>query len=362
VVLEQLTRSIDADTVAIFLVDADLRVTEARTHGYTLSMPEQLREHRRPPLHHLRVLQTGTSILVKDAAERNSDAILVRNGVQSGSAEPVESCASWIGVPLNTQGKTIGLIALSHRKRRQLRRDDALLALAFANQVAAAVDSVRSKEQAVRAAAMTERARLARELHDSVSQALFGVSLGVRTGLELLPPGAESARPISYALELAEAALLEMRALIFEMRPESLREEGLVNALKRQAGAVIARYKAEHGSQLNLNLCDREPDVPLETKEALYRISLEALTNAAKHAKATAITLDMSCDDDRVHLVITDNGRGFDPNALYPGHLGLTTMRERAELFGGNIDFDSAVGHGTRITVTVPHGDRVVTR
>jgi signal transduction histidine kinase len=293
--------------------------------------------------------------MVADVRDSSSEARLIRTGLELGADEAAPRVESWLGIPLNTQGRTIGLLVLASGQRFFFRAHHAQLALAFANQVAAVVESVRIKEQAVRAAAMTERARLARELHDSVSQALFGVSLGVRTGLELLPPGAEAAqKPIVYALELAEAALLEMRALIFEMRPESLREEGLVKALRRQAEAVIARYKAEYGSKLKLSLCEIEPDVSLDAKEALYRISMEALTNAAKHARATEIELDLTCDDDAVTLLIVDNGAGFDPGASFPGHLGLITMRERTEQFGGSIDIDSATGHGTRITVRLP--------
>ncbi len=355
VVLEQLMRTVASDTAALYLVDADLRVTDTRTHGMPAPWPEQPLELRRPPIHHLRVLQTGMPVLVADVSGATSEARLVRAGLELGADDAAPRVASWLGVPLNTQGRTIGLLVLASGQRFFFRAHHAQLALAFANQVAALIESARIKEHAVRAAAMTERARLSRELHDSVSQALFGVSLGVRTGLELLPLGADAAqKPIAYALELAEAALLEMRALIFELRPESLREEGLVKALRRQAEAVIARYKAEYGSKLKLSLCEAEPHISLDAKEALYRISMEALTNAAKHARATLIELDLTCNDNWVTLLIVDNGKGFDPKSSFPGHLGLITMRERAEQFGGSIDIDSAIGHGTRIAVRLP--------
>lgn len=360
VVLDQLSITVECDSAAIFLVDADHRITHSRFFGGNVPLEAHSYQLRRPPAHHLRVLQTGLTTIVSDIFDRSPDTRMVREALKGGCGADGAGCTdvnSWIGVPLNAQGRTIGLLSLAHGKRWHFRAQHAQMALAFANQVAAVISSMQLKDQAVSAAALNERAHLARELHDSVSQALFGASLGVRTGLELLPAGSDRAQqPISYALDLVETALTEMRALIFELRPESLELDGLVPALKRQAAAVVARYKAEYGSRLNLQLCEVEPAISLMAKEAVYRISLEALQNAGKHARATNIDLEMSCDDRFVTVVIHDNGKGFDPKAHYPGHLGLITMRERAEKFGGTLDIDSAVGHGTRITVNMPVG------
>ena len=130
--------------------------------------------------------------------------------------------------------------------------------------------------------ALEERQRLARELHDSVSQALYGVSLGVNTALTLFDTDRTKVlEALNYALSLTHAGLTEMRALIFELRPESLEMEGLVVALTKQVEALRVR----HGIEVELSLCD-EPDVPLAVKEALYRIAQEALHNAVKHARA----------------------------------------------------------------------------
>lgn len=357
VVLDQLSITVECDSAAIFLVDADHRITHSRFFGGNVPLEAHSYQLRRPPAHHLRVLQTGLTTIVSDIFDKSPDTRMVREALKGGRGVDDADVNSWIGVPLNAQGRTIGLLSLAHTKRWHFRAQHAQMALAFANQVAAVISSMQLKDQAVSAAALNERAHLARELHDSVSQALFGASLGVRTGLELLPAGSDRAQqPISYALDLVETALTEMRALIFELRPESLELDGLVPALKRQAAAVVARYKAEHGSRLNLQLCEVEPAISLAAKEAVYRISLEALQNAGKHARATNIDLEMSCDDRFVTVVIHDNGKGFDPKARYPGHLGLITMRERAEKFGGTLDIDSAVGHGTRITVNMPVG------
>ena len=195
-----------------------------------------------------------------------------------------------------------------------------------------------------------ERQRLARELHDSVSQALYGVSLGVNTALTLL----ETDRPkvleaLHYTLSQAHVALTEMRALIFELRPESLQVEGLVTALTKQTAAV----RASRGVEVTLNLCT-EPDVPLSVKEALYRIAQQGLNNAAKHSRANRLEVRLSHRSDGLELEVSDDGVGFDPQAQYPGHLGLQSMRERAVSIGGKVEITSAKNHGTQIRVHVP--------
>jgi signal transduction histidine kinase len=363
VALDNLRDMLQCERAAIFLVDSDLRITDSRYAGGTSALIARMNVLRAAPAHHSHVLRSGEPMLVTDVFDNSSEARLVRGalgGVVDGGvvvdSDALHPTQSWMGVPLNTQGKTIGLLSLSHPQRWFFRANHAQLALAFANQIASSIVNVRLQEQAVNAAAHNERVRLSRELHDSVSQQLFGVSLGARTALELLTIDPQRARqPLTYALDLAEAALIEMRALILEMRPESLVEDGLVQALRRQAAAVIARYKAEYGSAVELELPVVEPDLSIEAKEALYRIGLEALHNAAKHAQAARIVLRLTEDDeDRVRLEITDNGKGFDPSGHFPGHLGLKTMRERAEQVGGDLFIDSAPGQGTTIIVRVP--------
>jgi signal transduction histidine kinase len=223
------------------------------------------------------------------------------------------------------------------------------LARAYARQKAITEQNVRLHEQAQELAVLQERQRIARELHDSVSQALYGIGLGARTAHTLLERNpAQAIGPVEYILSLAEGALAEMRALILELRPDSLEREGLVSALNRHAQALHARY----GLEVDLDLGD-EPDLPIETKEGLYRIAQEALTNAVKHAQATHVEIRMQASDDGLTILIRDDGIGFDPKAEYPGHVGLHTMRERAEKLGGTLHVDSTPGQGTRILATL---------
>lgn len=205
-------------------------------------------------------------------------------------------------------------------------------------------------EAQVKVAALEERQRLARELHDSVSQALYGIALGARTArTQLDRDPAKVAEPLDYVLSLAEVGLSEMRALIFELRPESLQTEGLVAALTKLADALHARYRVEVKTDF-----DREPEIQLEQKEALYRIGQEALHNIAKHAKATQVNLSLHQKDGLTVLEVRDNGIGFDPQAEFPGHLGLHSMRERVEGLGGSLVVESHAGVGTVIRAHVP--------
>jgi signal transduction histidine kinase len=141
-----------------------------------------------------------------------------------------------------------------------------------------------------------------------------------------------------------------MRALIFELRPGALEAEGLVAALTKQAAAVTAREQlvvVVHGP----GVWDRlDPTV----EEHLYRIALEALNNAVKHATATRVEVDLTISDTTLELRVSDDGAGFDPGLDRPGHLGLRTMRERTDAIGATFGIDSASGRGSTIIVTLP--------
>jgi signal transduction histidine kinase len=140
-----------------------------------------------------------------------------------------------------------------------------------------------------------------------------------------------------------------MRALIFELRPESLELEGLVAALSRQVAVLRTRYKLT----VNVDLGE-EPDLSLEMKQALYRIAQEALHNIVKHARASVVELRLTGLADEIILEVRDNGKGFDPSAPFPGHLGLRSMRERATKMGGTLTIESLPGQGTCVGVRIP--------
>ena len=159
--------------------------------------------------------------------------------------------------------------------------------------------------------------------------------------------------PLEYVLSPSEPGLVEMRAFIFELRPEALEPEGLTSALEKQAAALRARHEINVRTSLG-----EEPALPPESKEALYRIAQEALQNTIKHAGATNVGLGVGHANGSVTLDVSDDGAGFDPTGAFPGHLGLKSMRERAERLGGTLEIQSAPGEGTRIRVRIPSRSR----
>ncbi len=265
---------------------------------------------------------------------------------------PFEHIRSWMAAPLALKDRVIGMLSCSRYEPDYFTRHQADLMMTIGNQAAVAIENARLYQQARELAVLQERQRLARELHDSVSQALYGIALGARTARTLVERDpARAVEPLEYVLSLAEAGLAEMRALLFELRPESLEVEGLVAALQKQADSLRARHRVEVDADL-----PPEPLAPLEVKEALYRIAQEALNNTVKHARATRVTLRLAPDDGALLLEVRDDGRGFDPSAPFPGHLGLRSMRERAAALGGDISIESALGEGTRVRARVPVG------
>jgi len=233
-------------------------------------------------------------------------------------------------------------------------RDLTILASAsplFANdQVSGAVVVWHDLTEHERLAALEERQHLARELHDSLSQTLYGVALGAHTALAFLDSKRDKVvEALNYVLSLADAGLMEMRALIFDLRPESLEEEGLASALTKQAAALHARYDIE----VKTEICE-EPEAPIETKEAIYRIAQEALHNAAKHARASRLGVRLSYKQGNLVLEVSDDGVGFDPAKSYPGHLGLNSMRERASRLRGQLEIRSTPSGGTSVHAKFP--------
>ncbi len=257
---------------------------------------------------------------------------------------------SELTVPMIVGDTLIGVLDLHSDQPSRFSESDMRVMGTLADQVAVAVQNARLYARAQELAVLEERNRLARELHDSVSQALYGIALGTRTARELLDRDPKKvAEPLDYVLSLAEAGLTEMRALIFELRPESLKNEGLIAALMKQAASLQAR----HGIQVQTELCD-EPDVPMDIKEAFYHIAREAMHNTVKHARASRVIVCLDANDQSLILNVSDNGVGFDTGGSFPGHLGLQSMRERAIRLGGALEVESTTGLGTHIRVVVP--------
>jgi PAS domain S-box-containing protein len=315
--------------------------------GYTVGMQAAYRTGLRPAA--MEVFRTHKPMLVRDVR---------RVALKQPLASSVHSFlreAPWdmiYCVPLVYRGRALGTLNLNYPAGEEPAEDERVFLGAVADQTAVVVENARLFAEAHGKAALEERQRLARELHDSVSQALYGIALGSRTARTLLDRKAHPDRVaewLEYVLSLAEAGLTEMRALIFELRPESLETEGLIAALNQQAAALEARHEIPIHATLG-----EEPDLPLETKEALYRIAQEALHNTVKHAHASRADLKLQGDAEGIALEVSDDGAGFDPSEDFSGHLGLKSMRERVARLGGTLRIESAPGEGTHIRARIP--------
>jgi PAS domain S-box-containing protein len=261
--------------------------------------------------------------------------------------------AAWdtvASVPLVYRDRALGAMSCSYPVGMEPDAEEIAFLLVVADQAAVAVQTARLFADDQGKAALEERQRLARELHDSVSQALFGIGLGARTARTLLDRDpAKAAEPLDYVVSLAEAGLTEMRALIFELRPDALETEGLVGLLEHQAAALRTRHALRVETDFG-----PEPVASLVVKEMLYRIAQEALHNTTKHAQARTVTLRVRQQPEGIVLEVADDGAGFDPAGSFPGHLGLRSMRERAVRQGATVEVESAPGHGTRTRVLLP--------
>jgi signal transduction histidine kinase len=306
------------------------------------------------PLKHLGLLwQTITSresTIIRDVRDESSLAQAFRLAVGDLKETSFHSVRACMIVPLLLREQVIGMLVLTASEEDAFTQHHATLALAIATQAAIAIENAQLYEQAQKLAAVEERQRLARELHDSVSQALYGIALGIHTArIQFDRDWQEVPETLDYLLSLAEAALDEMRALIFELRPESLESEGLVIALSKQGAALQAR----HGMTVQTELCE-EPDLSLTVKQELYRIAQEAMHNTVKHARASKVDLVLHQIANVIILEVRDDGVGFDPLDSFPGHLGLHSMQERVSRLGGRLQIESAPGQGTSILTQIP--------
>jgi PAS domain S-box-containing protein len=273
----------------------------------------------------------------------------------------VDRYGAVVGVPIIVKDQVYGGLALYYPRPREFSEEEIGLATTLADHAALAIENARLLEQVEQTAVMEERQRLARELHDSVSQALYGIGLGIRTARTLLDRESlgetvknKLARPLDYVLSLADAGLAEMRALIFELRPDALTEQGLVAALDRQARALQARHQVAVETDFG-----PEPDLPPAVKEALYRVAQEALNNVVKHAQAGQVQVRLQADGKSIGLEVKDDGVGFEPQQDYPGHMGLQSMQERIAKVQGSLAVESEPGVGTvvRVWVSMQNGE-----
>ncbi|HEU5315680.1 MAG TPA: GAF domain-containing sensor histidine kinase [Chloroflexota bacterium] len=255
---------------------------------------------------------------------------------------------AWMAVPLIVRDEVLGAIVISHGTPRYYTPRHAELALALASHAAAAVKNARLYERSQQAAARRERQRLARELHDAVTQTLFSASLIAEVLPRMWERDPRAARErLEELRQLTRGALAEMRALLLELRPAALTEAPLPELLRLLCEAASGRARMP----VALETDGEAVALPAEVQVALYRITQEALHNMTKHAGARRAKVRLDIRPNAVDLHVEDDGAGFDPDAGPAGRMGLRIMRERAAAVGAHLLIESAPGKGARISV-----------
>jgi len=362
--LQQVLERVAADVLpptgavacAIVLIDPH---TNAFRMAGTAGMPDDYLENIE------KCRQLGAPLATLEAFESRRPA--VRRDVQRLVDDPrygpmwqTVAEAAWSSaavVPLVARDEELGVLSAFYPASHDPTDADTDFLAALADQVAVAVDNVQLLGELQGKAALEERHRLARELHDSVSQALFSMSLTARA-VQLaaeesgMDPDGQVAQGVAQLLDLTQGALAEMRALIFQLRPEALHEEGLTAAVRKHAAALAAR------EGVDVRVHAEDDRLPLEdvAEEELFRVVQEAVHNCVKHAQPRHVDIRLAgVEGDPATLVveIDDDGVGFDPDAPHPGHLGLDTMRERTERLGGRLVVESSTA-GSRVRAVLP--------
>jgi signal transduction histidine kinase len=247
-----------------------------------------------------------------------------------------------LAVPLVVRDEVLGAIVFSDREGHAYHDEDLDVARTFGDQVALAVENARLRGRVERAAAAAERVRLARELHDSVTQSLFAASLKADVVAETcVAPTPRLSQALEDLRRLTRGALAEMRSMLLEMRPDALLRTPLSELLRHLAEAAQSKARI----RVDLSVSSGRT-LPEEVHVTFYRVAQEALNNAVRHAAASSARIELT-DAEAMVLTVADDGEGFDLAAVSPDRFGIVSMRERATSVGADLTIETAPGSGT---------------
>ena len=270
-----------------------------------------------------------------------------------GLIDGTEGLRHHASIPLYTQhGDKLGMLNVVSDDWAELSTEDLRLLTIIGDMLSLAVERARLYQNSTRIGILEERNRLAREIHDTLAQGLTAISLQLETVDTLLDMGAEKSKLqtiIQQALTLTRTNLDEARRSVLDLRAAPLEGRTLSEAVQLYAG----EFAHKNGLELTLTIGD-SPPLAVRVEIGLYRIMQEALTNIAKHAKASNLTIDLSILPHQAQLRIRDNGCGFDTESYSEESFGLIGMNERVHLLDGELEISSTLGEGTRIEVTIP--------
>ena len=329
---------LNADKSSILAWDAQQeRLVVRASKGFS---PETLQQMRFAPGEGLigQVAVTGKAAVVEDSNDNSDIAVRIT---------ALEGIRSFMHLPIKVNERIFGVFNVNFLKPQAFGEAQERLFLALAQRASLAIENAQLYEQAQYVAAVEERQRLARELHDAVTQSLFSASLIAEVLNRLWEKNpVEGKRRLEELRQLTRGALAEMRTLLLELRPSALVEAEVSELFRHLCDAFAGRTMVSVHYQI-----EGDCDLPSDVKVAYYRIAQEALNNIAKHAQATEVDVHLDCQDGKAVLEIQDNGRGFTPDSVSPDHLGLGIMQERADKIGAELSLSSEAGSGTRVRV-----------
>jgi signal transduction histidine kinase len=336
-----------SDVGALFRLDAgagalSLQAAVGIAGGVTqdLSVPIQRDPVSRAVLERQPVAVSDLTALPSDPRERPEL-------LPGDSATGYGAC---LAVPLIARQELYGALALYYCEPRLFNEEDVSLLRSFGDQAALAIENSLLREQVERSAVAAERTRLARDLHDSVTQSLFAASLKAEALHRKWQPRSPEARQgLNDLRRLTRGALAEMRTLLLEMRPAALADSWLGDLLEHLVEAAESRTRIPIALAV-----DGRVALPSDVTIALYRIAQEALNNAIRHSGAHRVSVALRCTADALELVVADDGRGFDRSDAGSGQFGLRIMRERADAIGASFTVDGQTRRGTLVTAAWP--------
>ena len=347
-ILDQLRAIIDYTHGGLFVLDDSILVTLAIRGTPELEGSLPFRIHLQGPDTLAALFNGHRPIRIADIWSDHPQAQFLRSLMNDGAAALLEGMQSWMWVPLAVRGRIIGGMGITATRKNYFTAHDADLALSVANQAAITMLNAELYKNAQTLAVLEERQKLARNLHDAINQSLFSAGLIA----EVLPrlwerEPEEARRSLEDLRRLTRGALAEMRSLLVELRPSALTDTDLDDLLRLLGNAFTGRTNVPVAVTVTGG-----GTLPAEAQVVLYRICQEAFNNIAKHAKATAVEIDVRHEPGAVELHIHDDGRGFDTSEQTPpGHYGLSMMRERAETVGALLTVTSQPGYGTELVV-----------
>jgi signal transduction histidine kinase len=267
------------------------------------------------------------------------------------------SIRSELSVPIKQADSVVGILDLQSNRLGAFDDADVATIETLANQLAVAMENARLFDESRDLAVLEERNRMAREIHDTLSQGFTGIVLQMEASEDVLQDDpTEVQQHLTIAKNLARHGLAEARRSVWNLLPQALEENPLHVALSDE----VERFNAVEAQQATFNISGARRQVPAVIQAALLRICQESLTNIRKYAEATQVSVQLTFGGDSVGISVVDNGTGFDPDNVNigdgQGGFGLTAMRQRARLLRGNIEIISAPGRGTRVEATIPIG------